>query len=153
MTADNLTHPSRTALRFGPYEPPAVDVGDWIADEIYGLVQVGGWTEGGRISWPYRKSAGYRTPILCGALVEAVGKESAASIGYWWGVSDSTVAKWRRTLGVNGRNNPGSQLSYKAAFAATAPLRLIALERARQLALAPEVRTRIAATRRKRARH
>jgi hypothetical protein len=50
-------------------------------------------------------------------LARAVRKESAAAVAYWWGVSFPTVIKWRNALGVNRKNNEGSQTLIHAATA------------------------------------
>jgi hypothetical protein len=131
-------------LRFGPYEPPAVRRGDWLMDEIHGLVKVGGWGQRGRIAWPRRW--GSAALILCGSLVDAIKSESAASVGYWWGISGKTVARLRSRLGVTVRNNAGSLQA--CIEASSTPERLEKLDYARQLALAPAVRAKIASSRR-----
>lgn len=93
------------------YSPPKVKLNDWITDEIYGLVQVGGMTDS-QISWPYRKKGGARSLILCGDLVIAVKNESAKDILEWFGVGCVTVAKWRKLLGVDRKNNQGTHDLY-----------------------------------------
>lgn len=94
-----------TRLLFGPYTPPSVRVGDWLPDEVAGLLQVGGWSAG-RIAWPRRKKTGKHSLILCGDLVRAVRQESSEAVQYWWGVGPVTVAKWRGALGA--RDTPGT---------------------------------------------
>lgn len=94
------------------YETPSCRVGDWLDDEIFGSVEVGGFTAA-KISWPYRKKTGAHSLILCGDLVEAVKNESAQDVCDWFGVGGTTVAKWRRTLGVDRQNNAGTQRLYK----------------------------------------
>jgi hypothetical protein len=53
-------------------------------------------------------------------LARAVRKESAAAVQHWWGVSRSTVMKWRKALGADRRNNPGSRRLVRAAVEAAA---------------------------------
>lgn len=38
--------------------------------------------------------------IVCGGLAEAVRRESASAVCYWWGVTAQTVTQWRNLLGV-----------------------------------------------------
>lgn len=90
----------------GPYHPPAVRIGDWINDEIDGLVEVGGWTEAS-ISWPRRKKTGRASLILTDELARAVRTESAKSIMHYWSVGRVKVWQWRRALGV-GRITTGT---------------------------------------------
>jgi hypothetical protein len=96
----------------GPYLPPIAKPGDWLDDAINGAVQVGRFSDG-RISWPCRKKTGKRSLILCGDLERAVKTESAIAIMYWFGVSEPTLTKWRGALGVDRKNNPGTQKIYK----------------------------------------
>lgn len=90
----------------GPYRPPACQVGSWLDDEIDGRVLVGGLTDA-PIPWPRRKKGGRHSLILCGDLIKAIHIESSESVQYWWGVGATTVAKWRKMLGVS-QVNPGS---------------------------------------------
>jgi hypothetical protein len=53
-------------------------------------------------------------------LARAVRKESAAAVQHWWGVSRSTVLKWRKALGADRNNNPGSRRLVHAAVEAAA---------------------------------
>jgi hypothetical protein len=50
-----------------------------------------------------------KASALIGDLVEAVRRESAVAVQYWWGVGADTVWKWRQALGV-GRNTDGTRL-------------------------------------------
>jgi hypothetical protein len=57
-------------------------------------------------------------------LARAIRCESAAAIRYWWGASVSTIAWWRRALGVTVTNNPRSgELLHDAARAGAAAMR------------------------------
>lgn len=77
-------------------------------DELYGLVQVNGFTSA-RLSWPTRKrpTGGCRTLALTEDLVRAIRQESALAVAYWWGISTKTVSVFRRALDVP-RNTPGT---------------------------------------------
>lgn len=61
-------------------EKPVVKRGDWLVDERYGLVKVGGWSDA-PLSWPYRKKTGTRSLILCGKLAKDVRTKSEIYIG------------------------------------------------------------------------
>ena len=101
-----------TRLRFGPYSCPQAGVGEALHDELLGPVTVGGWTSG-RVPWPRRSGNGYQSLILCGDLVRAVKEEAGAAIEYWWGVSGSMVARWRKALGVPKLNPGGLALAHE----------------------------------------
>src|SRR6266705_1970420 len=92
-----MTDAERFRLRFGPYEPPLADRGDWLDCEMRGALKVGTFSHG-PIPWPRR----WRTAslILCGDLVRAVRKEAVQAVAWHWGVSKATVRAWRRALGV-----------------------------------------------------
>jgi hypothetical protein len=90
-------------LRFGPYTPPACELGDSLTCHVRGRVDVVGQTRA-RIPWPY---VGAKALIVCGDLARAVRMEATAAVAFHWGVSQPTVSKWRRALGV-GRFNVGS---------------------------------------------
>lgn len=93
----------RYKLLFGPYKSPKVKIGDEMTDAIRGPVVVGTWSKG-RIPWPCIRTAGRSAFVLTGDLVEAVKNESSLAIQYWWGVSPSTVHRWRKTLGTDQYN-------------------------------------------------
>lgn len=90
----------RYKLLFGPYQPPRTRIGDELTDAIIGPMTVTGWSQG-TIAWPLSKGAGRAAFILTGDLVEAVKNESSQAIQHWWGVSPSTVQRWRKALGVS----------------------------------------------------
>ncbi len=110
--------PSIPVLR-GTYTPPAAERGDRIDCLVRDCTMiVTGWTDA-PISWP-RGCRGGRSPgspsvIVDEELARAVQHESATAISYWWGVSTVTVVKWRRALGVDRRNNEGTQVLVHAA--------------------------------------
>ena len=53
-------------------------------------------------------------------LARAVRCELALAIGYWWGVTEGVVWRWRKALGVTRTNNEGSRLLCHAAAVAGA---------------------------------
>ena len=93
----------RFKLLFGPYEPPKVQIGDQLIDELRGPVVVGTWSKG-PIPWPCIRTAGRSAFVLCGDLVKAVKNESSLAIQHWWGVSPSTVHRWRKSMGIDQYN-------------------------------------------------
>ena len=89
-----------TKLLFGPYLPPRVRRGQILVCEFRGeVVKVGGLTDA-PIMWPRVLKTGSPSVIVCGDLVRAIRTESAAAVAYHWGVSETTVWKWRKSLGV-----------------------------------------------------
>ncbi|MGD0767473.1 MAG: hypothetical protein ABSB42_04535 [Tepidisphaeraceae bacterium] len=63
-----------------------------------------GYYSDGLITWPCAKRSGTPSLILCGDLVNAVRCESKPAIAHHFGVSPSTVGKWRRALDVPAYN-------------------------------------------------
>lgn len=128
-------------MTFDPakYQPPRVSAGDWLEDELLGLVQVGGYHDG-QIPWPYRRRTGAHSLILTSTLAEAVRTEAAQDIMAWFGVSEGTVWGWRKALGVTARNNPGTQRRYKEL--AASKLTPEAAARGRAKAAQPEARAK-----------
>src|SRR5438045_2377054 len=47
-----MTDRERFRLRFGTYEPPPVDSGDWVKCRMRGMVEVGRYFSDGPIPWP-----------------------------------------------------------------------------------------------------
>jgi hypothetical protein len=91
----------RFKLLFGPYRTPRFKYGDVVTCEMRGDVKIVGLTAA-RILWPKcRTGKRSRAIILYGALAEAVRRESAQAVEYWWGVGSDTVWKWRKALGVD----------------------------------------------------
>jgi len=86
-------------LLHGPYQPPKARRGGRLFCEIRGTVVVGYYSDG-LITWPCAKRSGTPSLILCGDLVKAVRCESKPAIAHHFGVSVSTVRKWRRALNV-----------------------------------------------------
>lgn len=134
-----------TLLIGGPYVPPAVRRADWLDDEIYGRVEVGGYSDG-RIPWPKRKRTGKASLILCGDLIRAVKTESSLAIHHWFGVSVTTVWKWRKALGVEFDNCAGTQRLYRDYKPEKLPDEIAAT--GRETARTEAVRAKVSATKR-----
>lgn len=135
-----------TELINSPYRVPDVKRGDWLHDEIHGLVCVGGYTKDRIIPWPRVKKNGRAQLILCGDLVRAVKTESATAVAHNWGVSVTTVWSWRVALGVDNKNNPGTQRLYK--LLKPSKLTDSVAARGRESALSAESIEKMAATKR-----
>jgi hypothetical protein len=120
--------PDRCRLLFGPYRPPRLRPRDRATCLARDCDVVVTGLSAGRIAWPRCRALGTHgggSGILVDEeLARAVRTESAAAVGYWWGVSVSTVAWWRRALGVTRTNNDGSRrLVVAAAEAGGAAMR------------------------------
>ena len=85
------------------YRCPAVRLGDFLQCEIRGLSEVTGWHDG-TIVWPETSArldgAGRRSIIVTADLVMALRTELVSAICYHWGVSRSTVKRWKNALGI-----------------------------------------------------
>ena len=111
--------PQSIPILHSSYTPPRLRKGDRISCLVRDcMLIVSGWTDA-PISWPCgclrRKSPGSPSIIVDDELARAVRDESALAIGYWWGVSRFTVHKWRKALGADRKNNPGTQMLIRAA--------------------------------------
>lgn len=103
----------KTALLFGPYRPPAVQVGDRVFCLLRGAeVVVYDWTLA-PIPWPLCYLAGTRAFgkgfLSDEDMVRAVRNESSCAVQHWWGVSRKAVNNWRRALGVHRTEPEGSR--------------------------------------------
>jgi hypothetical protein len=102
----------RVKLLFGPYRPPRLRRGDRAACLFKDCdVVVTGWTDA-RIAWPRclpLGTKGHPSLLVDEELARAIRHESAAAVQHWWGASESVVIRWRRALGVDRLNCPGSQ--------------------------------------------
>jgi len=106
----------RFKLLYGPYMPPKCRVGDKLPCEYRGReVPVGGMTDA-PIQWPYARGTGRPGPIVCGSLIRAVQRESGIAVACHWGVSTTTVKKWRRALEVPATNNGTRRLHIAYAY-------------------------------------
>jgi hypothetical protein len=101
----------------GSYSPPSVRVGDRSVCQIRGRVEIVGLTDA-RIPWPIgrkiRNGDHSTATVLCGDLVEALKKEATGAVCYWWGVSQITVWRWRKALGIKGKTE-GTRRAKRAA--------------------------------------
>jgi hypothetical protein len=131
----------RRKLRFGPYDPPATRRGARLFCEIRGTVVVGGYSDG-PIPWPRMKHGGGHCLILCGSLVRAVKREALIAVAHHWGVSGSTVGKWRKALSVP-RWNVGSTELAREWEASRDDDRLV---RARENSKSQEARSKLSKT-------
>lgn len=74
-------------LHFGPYTAPKARLGDTVVCAKRGRLVVRGFTSG-PMPWPTGLvGRGKVCIILCGDLVRAVRRESAAAVAAHWGVS------------------------------------------------------------------
>ena len=106
-----MTDLERYKLLHGPYETPVFRYGERVLCEYMDReVEISGLSSG-RIQWPTSKRRGGYPIVVCGRLADAVRTESEIAIAYWWGVSKTTVYKWRRALGV-GRVTDGTHRLY-----------------------------------------
>jgi hypothetical protein len=102
----------RLRLLHGPYQAPALRVGDRTTCLFKGAeVFVANWS-GAPIPWPrcLRGGGGGQPSLLVNhELARAIRTEAAAAVGYWWGVGSSLVCRWRKALDVRLMDNPGSR--------------------------------------------
>lgn len=126
----------------GHYDTPPCKPGDWLDDEIDGMLEVGGLTDA-PIPWPRRKKAGRPSLILCGDLLRALHIESATAICHWWGVGPTKVWQWRQALGI-GRVTVGTRKLLQDNTGVPPD----AAARGRRAAANPESRAKMVATKR-----
>jgi hypothetical protein len=147
-----MTDGDRFKLLFGPYAAPRFEYGRPMDCAVNGSVIACGLSSG-RIPWPvgkrHRGSRG-RFLIVTGDLEKAIRTESGVAICYWWGVSEFSVSRWRRELGV-GRITEGTRRLYRDY--AQEPAGQDALEKAIARAREPAVRAKMGAARRGRPPH
>jgi hypothetical protein len=77
--------------------------------DVRGEVEIVGLS-GGRIPWLIGKRDQRRALVLCGALADAVRREAAIAVAYWWEVTGQTVTVWRKALGVGPMTDGTSRL-------------------------------------------
>jgi hypothetical protein len=147
--ATRLKRADLPVLRFveGPYRSPRVAVGDTVECARFGPMVVRRWSDG-PIPWPMGRAprAGSSSLILFADLERAVRHEPNIAVVLAWGVTISTVSKWRAALGV-----PTWSEGSKARAKQLAPITLTEQVRAQgRAALSPEVMERVVATRRAR---
>src|SRR6266852_913727 len=109
----------RLKLLFGPYKAPRLRR----RDRAFCLfrdcdVVITSWTDA-RISWPRCRAldVGRSAPglLVNEEMARAIRSESAVAIRHWWKVSTTTVAAWRRALGVGRADPEGSRRLIRAA--------------------------------------
>src|SRR5262245_44659969 len=61
-----------------------------------------------------RGKQGYSLVVYWG-LANAIRRESASAICYWWGISAQTVSKWRKEMGVGQWNEGTTRLKAESA--------------------------------------
>ena len=134
----------RFRLRFGPYRAPRFRYGATVKDVRRGYVKIVGLSDA-PIPWPLGQWHSGKSPVLYGALLRAVRRESNQAVARAWGVSMQTVSLWRKALGVPATTEGTSKLRGAYAFEP-------GVERGRRNAWAkardPERREKIAAARR-----
>ena len=80
-------------------------------------VIVTSWSSG-HIPWPRCRTVGQRGGsglLVDEELARAIRTESAAAVGYWWGVTQGVVVRWRKALDVTRTNNPATHILIKCA--------------------------------------
>jgi hypothetical protein len=95
-------------IRFGPYRPPKVRIGEQTQCEIRGLVEVADWSDRGDIMWPRARTTTKRGLIVAGDLVRALRQETELAVSKLWGVAPRTVMKWKDALAIPFRT-PGTE--------------------------------------------
>lgn len=143
-----MTQTERVELLFGPYPTPKVRVGAVLSCELRDADVIVVEISAARIPWPVcrRKIGGRgRGHALCGPLVEAVRRESAQAVAYWWGVTGQTVTKWRKALGVGATTEGTSKIRSRYAFE---PWAVAAREKANSKAGDPDRCAKIATAKR-----
>ena len=142
--------PKRYKLLHGPYAAPRCHVGGVLSCQFRRrLRKVSGLTDA-PVIWPFSQEHGPRSLILCGALIQAVRRESVSAVAAHWGVSRNTVWRWRKALNVPCRNE-GTQRLYQD----TIPDRVNqeSLAAARERSRSPAARAKMSATRKGRPPH
>ena len=86
-------------LRYGPYRTPRVRYWRIVQDARKGEVKIVGLSDE-PIPWPIGLKFASRLPVLYGALIRAVRRESNQAVARAWGVSGQTVTAWRKALNV-----------------------------------------------------
>jgi hypothetical protein len=106
-----MTERERVKLLFGPYKTPRLKRGDRATCLLRDTDVVIIGMSNGRIPWPRCRPVGQRNGyglLVDEELARAVRSESAVALYYWWGVTQTTVTRWRRALDVSRTNNPGT---------------------------------------------
>ena len=88
-------------------ESPGEEYRKKVEDEWRGEVKIVGLSSG-RIPWPMGKAGRNKSLVVYRGLAKAITRESIVAVAYWWGVTTQTVTKWRRKLGITGRQTKGT---------------------------------------------
>jgi hypothetical protein len=113
-----MTERDRCKLLFGPYKTPRFRYGQRVFCDVRGWVKIVGLSAG-RIPWPKGRRPGQAREsaiILFDCLVDAVRRESAQAIRYWWGVGSDTVWKWRKAVDAEPTNEGTRRLKHEHAL-------------------------------------
>jgi hypothetical protein len=95
-----------SAFMIGTYRTPKVRIGQIVRCEVRGLLKVVKLADT-PIQWPWgRAGKGPPSPIVYAGLAKAVLVEAVVDICHAWGVSASSVQRWRKALGV--KKSPGT---------------------------------------------
>jgi hypothetical protein len=128
----------------GTYKTPRFRRGDTVFCDVRGEVVLVGLSAG-RTPWPVGQRGSARSLAVFGGLAEAVRRESATAVCYWWGITAQTVTRWRRALGVG----PVTEGTHRLKSAnALQPAIVAAREKARARARDPARCAKIAVSRR-----
>jgi hypothetical protein len=110
-----MTKPTNALFKLhrGPYNPPALRVGDRTACLYRGTeVVITSWTAA-RIPWPRCRALGVRGGsgiLINDELLRAIRAESAEALKYWFGVGTRAVWSWRKAFGISQWGTEGSRL-------------------------------------------
>jgi hypothetical protein len=139
-------------LLFGPYRTPLCRAGGVLACAVRGRVVVRGLSDA-PMPWPVEVSPAQRggraAPVVCGGLLKALRRESSVAVQHWFGLSEGTVARWRRALGVPRATHGTARLYRQNALRTFSRPKV----RAEALAWTDEKREKVAALRRGRPMH
>jgi hypothetical protein len=127
-SADAVTDRDRLKLLFGPYQTPALRHGDRTFCLFRDCAVVVWELSDAPIPWPRCHYADGRARgfglLVDEEMLRAIRHESAAAVGFWWGVSRSTVQHWRGAFGVGRRDNEGTHRLVYGAVQASMDSRL-----------------------------
>ncbi len=141
----------RFKLLYGPYAPPKCKLGDKLLCEYRDLELTVRAITDGLIQWPSAFRGKLRSPIVCGDLVRAIRTESELAVAHHWGVSSTTVVKWRRALNVPRMTNGSLRLVMD--YASEKIHTPEAITKAKEALHSAEVRARLSAARKGRTQH
>jgi hypothetical protein len=95
----------------GKYRTPRFHYGKAVFCQVRGWVVITGLHEA-PIPWPVCKrpgrSTGRTSLVVYRGLIRALRRESEQAVCQWWGVSPTTVWKWRKALGLAGKPTEGT---------------------------------------------